>query len=119
MILEHCNRLSCVQMIEALTKERDEWSYGIRQYPPAVQDYKDLCAELKRVQFDLRVALAEMETEKQWRIEAQAQVALLREALAEASNEISDWGQYASEYFQDKYKLTEVVDRFAKIAAGG
>ena len=46
------------------------------------------------------------------------QVALLREALAEASNEISDWGQYASEYFQDKYKLAEIVDRFAKIAAG-
>ena len=49
---------------------------------------------------------------------AQAQVALLREALAEASNEISDWGHYASEYFQDKYKLEEVVARYAKIAAG-
>jgi hypothetical protein len=38
--------------------------------------------------------------------------------LAEAANEISDWGQYASEYFQDKYKLEEVVARYAKIAAG-
>ena len=84
MKLEHCNRASCVQMIEALREKAQQ----------AVRRREDEIAELK------------------------AQVALLREALAEASNEISDWGQYASEYFQDKYKLTEVVERFAKIAAG-
>ena len=90
MILEHCNRLSCVQIIDALTKERDE----ARMVAATGSKYVSELAA------------------------AQEQVALLREALAEASNEISDWGQYASEYFQDKYKLTEVVERFAKIASG-
>ena len=84
MKLEHCNRASCVQMIEALREKAQQ----------AVRRREDEIAELK------------------------AQVALLREALAEASNEISDWGQYASEYFQDKYKLEEVVARYAKIASG-
>ena len=94
MILEHCNRLSCVQMIEALTDKRDFWKEAYaRQDARWIEANKELAA-------------------------AQAQVALLREALAEASNEISDWGQYASEYFQDKYKLTEVVERFAAIASG-
>ena len=91
MKLEHCNRAACVQMIEALqAKERDE----ARMVAATGSKYVSELAA------------------------AQEQVALLREALAEASNEISDWGQYASEYFQDKYKLTEVVERFAKIASG-
>ena len=55
--------------IEALREkvsELDEWRSGERQYPPAVQDYKDLCMELKRVQFDLAAYLAEQEPRGWW-----------------------------------------------------
>jgi hypothetical protein len=38
---------------EALREKIAEWERGERQYPQAVQDYKDLCVELKRTQFDL------------------------------------------------------------------
>ena len=74
----------------AMTEELDEWRHGERQYPPATQDYKELCAELKRVQFDLRVAVAETQTERQWRIEAQARIVGLREALEYIGKEIAE-----------------------------
>ena len=44
------------EQLAAMTQELDEWRHGERQYPPATQDYKELCAELKQVQVDLRVA---------------------------------------------------------------
>jgi len=40
-----------------------------------------------------------------------ARNAQLLNALEEASDDIEFWGSYASEYFQKKYKLQNVVDK--------
>lgn len=44
------------------------------------------------------------------------QVAQLREALEEAADDISDWGAYASEYFQTKHDLVGCVEKYRAIA---
>lgn len=51
----HCTADGCTAKaeIEALREKVAEWERGDRQYPQAVQDYKDLCVELKRTQVDL------------------------------------------------------------------
>ena len=74
MILEHCNRLSCVQMIEALTDKRDFWKEAYaRQDARWIEANKELAA-------------------------AQAQVALLREALVIAEDMIfSEFGRCPKE----------------------
>lgn len=56
--------------ITALRAELDEWRNGERQYPPSVEDYKELTIRFKAAQFDLAAA--------------QADNARLREALKDA-----------------------------------
>ena len=46
----------------------------------------------------------------------QARIAQLEEALKDASEEIYDWGLYASDYFQEKYDLEGCVKKFEHIA---
>jgi hypothetical protein len=43
---------------------------------------------------------------------AMAEIARLRGLLAEATQEIEDWGTYASEYFQERHDLPGTVARF-------
>ena len=74
--------------IEALREKVAEWERGDRQYPQAVQDYKDLCVELKRTQFDLAAMTQERDLKdsqvtklySNW-TEAQSRIKELREAL--------------------------------------
>ena len=42
----------------------------------------------------------------------------LRVLLLEAADDIADWGNYASEYFQEKHGLRECVGRYRREAGG-
>ena len=40
----------------------------------------------------------------------------VKELLEDAACEIADWGAYAGEYFQKKWRLAEQVERFKRAA---
>ena len=40
----------------------------------------------------------------------------LRKALEAAATEIEDWGQYAADYFRNKYQLDESVSYYRNLA---
>ena len=48
-------------------------------------------------------------------LELEAQLAELREAYAEAIEQIEDWGGYAADYFQEKHDLAGTVARHKAI----
>lgn len=43
-------------------------------------------------------------------------IALLKEALLEAADDIADWGQYAGDYFMEKHGLDDDVAKYRSIA---
>lgn len=45
-------------------------------------------------------------------IKAAEEIERLRNLLAEAAEEIENWGAYADQYFQEKWKLEEVIKKY-------
>ena len=45
--------------LEALRREVEEWRNGERQYPPAVQDYKDMVAHLNEQNATQRIEMSD------------------------------------------------------------
>ena len=49
---------------------------------------------------------------------ANNEIKLLKRLLSEASNDILDWGGYASNYFQDKYNLDADCKKYMDASNG-
>ena len=46
----------------------------------------------------------------------QAEIAMLREKLSEAAEDIADWGAYASTYFQEKWDLAGDIAKYTTLS---
>lgn len=74
-----------------------------------MQSYGNMLPETRRIWTAWLIGFTQQETAT-----VEADNARLQEALAEAIEEIEDWGSYASEYFQEKHDLKGRVNKLRK-----
>lgn len=115
----HCTADGCTAKaeIEALREKVAEWERGDRQYPQAVQDYKDLCVELKRTQVDLAAITEECNLGHTLYSKSLDDLAAMTKERDEAGSNCSMYKQQVLSLTQERDTLNAALD--AKITICG